>query len=59
MDEQQRKTRELDALELLVEELEKLRMLKEYEVGAKVRSVQGCLYIEPLEEVSAGEGVRS
>ena len=59
MDEQQRRARELDALELIVEELEKMRMLREYELSAKVRTSQGCLYIEPVEEVAAGEGVRS
>jgi hypothetical protein len=33
MDEQQRRERELDALELIVAELEKLRVLKEHELG--------------------------
>jgi transcriptional regulator with XRE-family HTH domain len=33
MDEQQRRERELDALELIAAELEKLRVLKEHELG--------------------------
>jgi hypothetical protein len=36
MDERQRRARELDALELIVVELEKLRVLKEHELGVRL-----------------------
>ena len=36
MDEQTRRTRELDALELIAEELERLRVLKEHELGVRL-----------------------
>jgi hypothetical protein len=36
MDEQQRRGRELDALEIIAEELEKLRILKEHELGVRL-----------------------
>jgi hypothetical protein len=36
MDERQRRARELDALELIVTELEKLRILKEHELGVRL-----------------------
>ena len=36
MDERQRKARELDALEIVAEELEKLRILKEHELGVRL-----------------------
>jgi hypothetical protein len=36
MDEQTRRARELDALELIAEELEKLRVLKEHELGVRL-----------------------
>ena len=36
MDEQQRKWRELDALENIVKELERLRVLKEHELGVRL-----------------------
>ena len=49
MDEQQRKARELDALELIAAELERLRMLKEYELGARVEEVEGDLYVRTTE----------
>jgi hypothetical protein len=49
MDEQQRKARELDALELIAAELERLRMLKEYEPGARVEDVEGNLYVRTTE----------
>jgi hypothetical protein len=41
MDEQQRRARELDALELIAEELEKLRVLKEHELGVRVEFPPG------------------
>ncbi len=36
MDERQRRARELDALELIAAELEKLRVLKEHELGVRL-----------------------
>jgi hypothetical protein len=36
MDERKRRARELDALELIVVELEKLRVLKEHELGVSL-----------------------
>jgi hypothetical protein len=36
MDEQQRRARELDALEVIGWELEKLRVLKEHELGVSL-----------------------
>jgi hypothetical protein len=50
MDEQTRRVRELDALEVIAAELEKLRMLREYEIGAEVREVEGNLYVQPIEK---------
>jgi hypothetical protein len=50
MDEQTRRVRELDALEIIAAELEKLRMLREYEIGAEVREVEGNLYVQPIEK---------
>jgi hypothetical protein len=50
MDEQTRRARELDALEIIAAELEKLRMLREYEIGAEVRAVEGNLYVQPIEK---------
>ena len=49
MDEQQRRARELDALEIIAGELEKLRVLKEHELGARVEEVEGNLYVERTE----------
>jgi hypothetical protein len=50
MDEQTRRGRELDALEVIAAELEKLRRLREYEIGAEVRAVEGNLYVQPIEK---------
>ena len=36
MDERKRRARELDALELIVEEPEQLRILKEHELGVRL-----------------------
>jgi hypothetical protein len=37
MDEQIRKGRELDALEIIAAELERLRILREYELGVRLK----------------------
>jgi hypothetical protein len=50
MDEQTRKGRELDALEIIAAELERLRMPKEYELGAWVEDVGGSLNVKPVEK---------
>jgi hypothetical protein len=50
MDEQTRRARELDALKIIAAELSKLRMLREYEIGAEVREVEGNLYVQPIEK---------
>ena len=50
MDEQTRRGRELDALEVIAAELEKLRVLREYETGAEVRAIEGNLYVQPIEK---------
>jgi hypothetical protein len=49
MDEQIRKGRELDALEIIAEQLEKLRLLKEYELGVRIEEVGGSLNVKPVE----------
>jgi hypothetical protein len=41
MDERQRRARELDALELIAAELEKLRTLKEHEMGVRLEYPRG------------------
>ena len=50
MDEQTRRARELAALEIIAAELEKLRKLREYEISAEVREVEGNLYVQPIEK---------
>jgi hypothetical protein len=50
MDEQTRRARELDALEIIAAELAKLRVLREYEIGAEVREVEGNRYVQPIEK---------
>jgi len=50
MDEKKRKARELDALENIAAELERLRMLKEYELGAWVENDEGSLNVKPVEK---------
>ena len=49
MEEETRRARELDALEIIAAELERLRLLKEYEIGARVQEVEGDLWVEPAE----------
>jgi hypothetical protein len=50
MDEYTRQWRELDALENIAVELERLRMLKEYELGVRVKDVGGTLNVRPAEK---------
>jgi len=52
MDEETRKARELDALEVIAEQLEQLRqlrLLKEHELGVEVYEVGGDLLLRPVE----------
>jgi hypothetical protein len=50
MDEKTHKLREVDALENIAVELERLRMLKEYELSARVEDDEGSLYVKPAEK---------
>ena len=50
MDEDQRRDRTLEALELMAEELEKLSMLREHEMGVRIEYEEGALYVRPAEE---------
>ena len=51
MDEQRREVRTLDALESLAADLERLRLLKEYELGVwAVVDEAGNLLVKPVEE---------
>jgi len=50
MDEKIRKARKLDALENIAAELERLRLLKEYELGAWVKDDEGSLNVKPVEK---------
>jgi hypothetical protein len=50
MDEKTRGTRELEALELIAAELERLRILKEHELGAWVEEVEGDLNVVRFEK---------
>jgi len=50
MDEQQRKWRELDALEAIAAELERLRLLREHELGVRVHEDEGNIFVRPVEE---------
>ncbi len=48
MDEQ-RQRRTLDALESIAAELERLRLLREYELSARVVNEEGSLFVRPDE----------
>jgi hypothetical protein len=50
MDEQKRRERELDALEGIALELERLRVLKEHELGVRIKDAGGTLIVKPVEE---------
>ena len=47
MDEQDRAGRTLDALESIAAELERLRLLREYELGATVEDEEGSVFVRP------------
>lgn len=49
MDERTRRLRLLDAAENIAAELERLRLLKEHELSARVVYDQGNLYVKPDE----------
>ena len=50
MDEETRKARQLDALENIAAELERLRLLMEHEIGVRVVEDEGNIYVRPAEE---------
>jgi len=50
MEEETRKGRMLEAVELAAAELERLRVLKEYELHVRVEEEEGDLYVRPLED---------
>jgi hypothetical protein len=49
-DENTRKARERDALELIAAELERLRILREYELGVQIIDKEGDLFVRSLED---------
>ena len=49
MDEQTRKARQLDALESIAAELERLRILREHEMGVRVEEDEGSIFVTPVE----------
>jgi hypothetical protein len=49
MDEETRRYRELEALENIAVELERLRMLKEHEMGVRVEDEGGSLFVRPVQ----------
>jgi hypothetical protein len=50
MDEQTRKARTLDALELIAAELERLRLLQEHELGVRIEHEEGDPFVRPVEK---------
>ncbi len=48
-DEETRRGRTLDALESIAAELERLRLLREYELSARVVNEEGSLFVRPDE----------
>ena len=50
MDEETRRAHTLDALESIAAELERLRLLREYELRATVEDVEGSVFVRPDEE---------
>jgi hypothetical protein len=50
MDEETRKARELEALEIIAEQLELLRVLREHELGVRVEDDEGSLNVVPVEK---------
>ena len=50
MDEDTRRGREFDALEHIAAELERLRLLREHELGVRVEDEEGTLLVRPVEK---------
>jgi hypothetical protein len=50
VDEETRRERELEALEHIGLELERLRHLKEHELGARVVEDEGAMFVRPVGE---------
>jgi hypothetical protein len=51
MDEETRRDHEVEALEHIAAELEKMRILKEHELGVRVVDVEGTLVLRPNVEM--------
>jgi hypothetical protein len=49
MDEETRRDREVEAVENIAAELEKLTMLKEHEMGVRVVNEEGTLLVRPVQ----------
>ncbi|HEV8045748.1 MAG TPA: hypothetical protein VGP38_11245 [Rubrobacter sp.] len=50
MDELERQDRTLDALESIAADLERLLLLREYELGVRVVNDEGSLLVKPAEK---------
>jgi hypothetical protein len=50
MEEERRKGLMLEAVEFAAAELERLRVLKEYELRVRVEEEEGDLFVRPVEE---------
>jgi hypothetical protein len=50
MDEETRRGRELDALENIAAEVERLRILREHELGVRGEDEEGTLRVMPVED---------
>jgi hypothetical protein len=49
MDEERRQDRQLDVLESIAADLERLLLLREYELGVHVVNDEGSLAVKPVE----------
>jgi hypothetical protein len=49
MDEETRRDRTLDALDAIAAEMERLRMLREHEMGVRVINEEGTLLVRPVQ----------
>jgi hypothetical protein len=50
MDEETRRDHEVEALEQIAAELERLRLLREWELDVKVEDVEGSVFVRPNAE---------
>ena len=49
MDEETRKAHQLDVLKNIAAELERLRTLREYELGVQVVEEEGSVFVRPVQ----------